>query len=211
MAEPWCIPALPAVRGERLSRRDYGAEFRAREERIRGGSSWKLERGQHFEEDDPSLEAFRGGDLATALRLLDEERDALREQIAQDAARDYAFHRVRVVEEPFTTYLRWQLHSLRVQAECGERIRVVPADAVALFERRERLPEVVVLGGTVLYEVRYTERGRPDGAVRYEDPEVVGSWDSFVRRLSESGEDVGDFVRRRAADLPAWRLGADHY
>ena len=51
---------------------------------------------------------------------------------------------MRVVEEPFTTYLRWQLHSLRVQAECGERIRVVPADAVALFERRERLPEVVV-------------------------------------------------------------------
>ncbi len=50
------IPALPAHRGQRLGNEEYLADFRARDAAIRNGTSWKLERLQHFEEvGSPSL------------------------------------------------------------------------------------------------------------------------------------------------------------
>lgn len=197
------VPALPG--GERMARANYREEFRSLNAAIRGESSWKLERRQHFEEiNNASRDAFfRDGEVARSLRLLEERREALREALADDESRDARFHRVRIVEEPFTPYMRWQLHSLRVRAECGDRIRMVSADAVAAYETRARLPELVALGGSVLYQVMYTDSGRPDGAIRYCDPEVIGSWEYFISQLYASGEDVREFIQRKPVDLTA--------
>ncbi|WP_407287912.1 DUF6879 family protein [Streptomyces sp. BP-8] len=99
------IPALPATRGQRLANEEYLRDFRARDAAIRNGTSWKLERLQHFEEvGSPSRDALRRGDWATALRLFEEGRDTLRGIQADEEARGSSFHRVRVVEEPLTPY-----------------------------------------------------------------------------------------------------------
>ncbi|WP_371791614.1 hypothetical protein OG285_18645 [Streptomyces sp. NBC_01471] len=196
-------PALPPGLGERLPREVYKRDFRQRDAEIRNGNSWKLERRQHFvEQGSASWEALCRGDWDEALRLFEERRDTLRRSGLDDQQRGSAFHRVRVVEQPLTPYLQWELHSLRQRAQYGERVRVVSAETVAPYEARERLPELTILDERTLYRVLYTEAGVPEGAVRYTDPIVVSDWVTYLRGLHAAGEDVASYVEREVAHLP---------
>ncbi|MFE3602617.1 DUF6879 family protein [Streptomyces sp. NPDC059096] len=196
-------PALRREQGVRLSGESYKREFWERDEAIHDRDSWKLERRQHFEEQgSPSRDALSRGDWAESLRLMEERRENLLAAAREDERRNSLFHRVRVVEQPLTPYLQWELHSLRQQAECGMRVRVVGAELVAPSESDGLLPELVVLGGDVLYQVLYTESGVPDGAVRHTDPEVVGVWESYIKYLYRAGEDVTSYFDREVAHLP---------
>ncbi|SHK79180.1 DUF6879 family protein [Actinacidiphila paucisporea] len=196
-------PALPVERGERLSREAYRRDFREREQAIRGGDSWKLERLQHFEEvGSPSREALRRGDWQEALRLMAGRADALRAEALDDERRGAAFHRLRVVEEPLTPYLQWELHSLRQQAQFGHLVRVVPADVLAPAESDTPLPELVVLDDRTLYRVLYSPNGAPAGAMRWTDPSVVKPWASYIRGAYALGEDVLTYFDRVVAPLP---------
>ncbi|RDG37685.1 DUF6879 family protein [Streptomyces corynorhini] len=196
-------PALLPEQGERLVRDEYKREFRERDAAIQDRDSWKLERRQHFEEQgSPSRDALSRGDWMESLRLMEERREKLLSAAQADERRNSAFHRVRVVEQPLTPYLQWELNSLRQQAECGTRVRVVGAELVAPSESDGLLPELVILGGDVLYQVLYTESGVPNGAIRYTDPEVIGCWESYIRELYRVGEDVMSYFHREVAHLP---------
>lgn len=204
-------PPLDISLGERLISPEYKSDFRERDSHIVNGSSWKLERLQHFEElkGNASREALREGNWEEALRLIDARRDGLLRVREERAARGYVFHRVRVVEEPFTPYVQWELHSLRMQAEYGgTRVRVIDADAISSLEVSGPLPEVVILGGSTMYEVRYSDRGDPLGAVRYTDPATVARWEDFLRHLYTQGEDVHSYIDRKVAHLPPPHLAA---
>lgn len=201
-------PVLPAELGERLVREVYKRDFRGREAEISEGESWKLERRQHFEEPgSASHDSMRRGDWAESLRLLEERRAALREAAREDEQRGYVFHRVRVVQKPLTPYLQWQLHSLRLRAEFGERVRIVGAAEVSASETVEQLPEVVILGGRTLYRVLYDRAGAPDGAIRYTDAETVQGWECYVKDLYRAGEEVQSYFDREVAPLPPPRSG----
>ncbi|MGW9214291.1 DUF6879 family protein [Embleya sp. NPDC055664] len=196
-------PGLPAERGVRLGRDEYRRDFRAWDAAIRNGVSWKLERLQHFEESgSPSRDALRRGDWVAALRLLEDRRDHLREIQLDEEARGSVFHRLRVVEEPLTPYVQWELHSLRIAAEYGERVRVLSAEAVAAAETVAPLPELTVQDGKVLFRVLYTDAGEADGAIRFTDPEIVGSWTAYVRDAWAFGEDIASYFDRVVAPLP---------
>src|SRR5689334_5834805 len=94
-------PALPADQGEPLDDDAYVSDFRARRRAIRNGESWKLERLQHFEEDDsPARDALRRGDWDEALRLFEARREAARKAAEEDRRNGSPFQRLRVVEEP---------------------------------------------------------------------------------------------------------------
>jgi len=196
------LPSLLPDRGVRLPRWEYKCEFRERESALVGRDSWKLERRQHFEEQgSPSRDAFRRGDWAEALRLLEARGAALRASVEGERRRRSFFHRVRVVEEPLTPYLQWELHSQRQRAEYGERIHVVDAAHVRAAETAAPLPEVVILGGSHLYTVVYSASGAPEGAVRFTDPALVRPWEVFLRRLYAEGEDVRSYFDRKVASL----------
>ncbi|WP_435137455.1 DUF6879 family protein [Actinacidiphila sp. bgisy144] len=196
-------PGLPDELGESLVREDYKRDFRERRAALRDGESWKLERLQHFEEtNDESRDALRQGDWPGVLRLFEAERDALTRRARDDAARGAAFHRIRVVEEPLTPYVQWELNWLRLTAECGHSVRVLPAAAVAAAEADTPLPELNLLDGRVLYRVLYTDAGRPDGAVRFTDPDLVRNWAEYLAELYEAAEDVQTYFDRAVADLP---------
>ncbi|GHE45671.1 DUF6879 family protein [Streptomyces capitiformicae] len=196
-------PVLVPEHGERLTRDAYKRDFGERDAAIRDADSWKLERLQHFEEEgSPSRDALRRGEWATALRLLEDRRDALLATAREDTRKGHRFHRVRVVEKPLSPYLQWELHSHRQRAEYGERIRVVGAEQVASVERAGRLPEIVVLGGDTLFQVLYSKAGATLGSVRYTDDDLVGSWENYIRRLYEAGEDVRSYFEREVAHLP---------
>lgn len=196
-------PVLAPGHGERLTRDAYKRDFRTRDAAIRNADSWKLERLQHFEEQgSPSRDALRREEWGLALRLLDDRREALRVTAQEDARKGHVFHRVRVVEKPLSPYVQWELHSHRQRAEYGERIRVVSAEEVVSAEREGRLPEIVVLGRSTLFQVLYTETGATVGAVRHTDQELVRSWENYIRKLYEAGEDVRSYFEREVAHLP---------
>ncbi|WP_055555267.1 DUF6879 family protein [Streptomyces sp. NBRC 110028] len=204
---PSPAPALDRALGSRLDLDAYHRDFAEVRARTLGQDSWKLERQQHFEEqNNPGRDALRRGDWDEVMRQFEKKRPRFLESVQKDRERGSAFHRVRVVEHPFTPYVRWELLSLRVQAECGKPIRVVRADHVREFEQRAILPEVVVLGARVLYEVVYTDEGVPDGAVRHSDPELVGPWGSFISDLYAGGEDVVAYVERHTDSFPPQAL-----
>ncbi|GAA2686681.1 DUF6879 family protein [Streptomyces lunalinharesii] len=197
------VPPLPVERGERLDSEKYRRDFRARDAAIRDGESWKLERLQHFEEvGSPSREALRRGEWVPALRALEDGRDALRGIQADEEARGSVFHRVRVVEEPLTPYVQWELHSLRISAAYGERVRVLPAGAVAAAETGGPLPELTIQDGKVLFQVLYTDAGVPDGAIRFTEPDIVAPWTAYVRSAYAAAEDLASYFDRVVAPLP---------
>lgn len=187
---------LDRVDGTRLGLAEYKAEFRARRGQVSNADSWKFERRQHFEENSAGRNAFRQGDWGKAMRILEGRRREFEDSVREDLARGTRFHRVRVVAEPLSPYLQWELRSLRVQAECGKPIRVVSAESLAEREGGGLLPEVVILGGRTLYEVLYTDSGVPDGAVRFTDPTIIRTWTDFIDDLYGTGEDVIDYVDR---------------
>ncbi|MEU9413643.1 DUF6879 family protein [Streptomyces sp. NPDC048281] len=197
------VPGLPDELGERLAREDYKRDFRERRAAIRDGESWKLERLQHFEEaNDDSREALRQGDWSAVLRLFEAERDALVRKARDEVSRGAVFHRIRVVEEPLTPYVQWELHWLRLNAECGLSVRVLPASEVAAAEGDALLPELTLLGSRVLYRVLYTDASQPDGAIRFTDPSTVRNWAEYLQELYAAAEDVQAYFDRAVADLP---------
>jgi hypothetical protein len=182
---------------------EYREEFRAAQWAIAGQESWKLERRQHFREPGfASWEAFARGDWNTALRLIEDEREYLAEFSAKAARLGIVLSRVRVVETPIDPYLQWELHLLKLRAECGELIRVLAGGQVSAYEANGPLPEMVTLGSSTLYHVRYDDAGELTGAVRVTDPSAVATAAELAEHLYEQGEDLTAFFDRVVAPLP---------
>ncbi|MEU1785897.1 DUF6879 family protein [Streptomyces sparsogenes] len=201
---------LDPSRGLYLPLDAYNSDFAERESAVREHVSWKFERRQHFEEqNDPSRDALSQGRWDEALRLLEEERSRWLAIAQEDEQRGAPFRRVRVVEASLTPYMQWELYALSVQAKAGMGIRVVDAARLRSLERARLLPEVVVIGGQVLYEVVYTEAGVLKGGRRFSDPKLTANWERFIEDLYESGEDVVSYLDRTVSRLPQPKLGLD--
>lgn len=110
--------------------------------------------------------------------------------------------RLRVVEFPVTPYVQWEFHVLRVRAEVGDRIRVLDARTIEDIERKRQVPEVVILGDVVMYEVQYDPEGNADGARRYRDPALIAETREGFETLYARGEPFTDFFEREIAPLP---------
>lgn len=114
-------------------------------------------------------------------------------------------YRVRVVEEPPTTYLRWELFRYLQWSQLGEEIVVVSPSAVARYEHTHSVPELNVIAGEVLYEILYDDRGAPAGGRRIVDPTVVTQVHDEIVSLFRAGESLHSFVERHP-DYPLGRL-----
>lgn len=182
----------------------YLKDFEVRFWRVGPEGFWKLERQQWFREPGTeSWEAFVAGEWGESLRLIEAQRRHYGKYLEKIAAAGFGIHRVRVVELPVVPYVQWELHLLQLKAECGEDTRVVMAGAVAGLERLGVLPEVVVLGDEVMYEVLYDDNGELTGARRVVEPQVVAAGLAAVQRLHASGERLGEFFAREVAGLAA--------
>ncbi|MFI8853574.1 DUF6879 family protein [Streptomyces sp. NPDC053499] len=195
-------PSLSPEQGEILEDEPYVSDFRARRKAIRNGESWKLERLQHFEEDSPTRDALRRGDWQEALRLFEARLDEARKTAEDDRRHSSPFRRLRVVEEPLTPYMQWELTWLHMRAEAGHQCRVLQAKEVAPAESDGLLPEIVVLGGKALYEILYSEKGAFERARRFTDPDVVKPWVAFVKEAYAAAEDIQSYFARVVAHLP---------
>lgn len=189
--------------GVRLHQSQYQEDFDANLWRVDGADSWKLERMQRYSEEGfPSWEAFMAGDWNAALQLYEKERSGIAAFYEEFRRHQSCLYRVRVVAEPVTPYVQWEMHCLRLRAECGEKIRVLSSSAVSSQEAAGPLPELVSLCGRVLYRTIYGDRDQPDGALRYTDPEPVARYEDFARSLYEAGESFESYFRRAIEGLP---------
>jgi hypothetical protein len=83
-----------------------------------------------------------------SMELYEETRPELEAFFTRYRERGSRFCRIRVIETPLTPYVHWELHCLRIRAQCGEHIRVVPAQRLSALEPLGRLvPELVSLCG----------------------------------------------------------------
>lgn len=192
---------LEGAVGKRMDLIDYLSDFDRHYWNLDASGFWKLERRQHFREPRyKTWEAFARGDWDESMRLLEADRTALAAEHRRMKRQGFAVHWVRVVEEPLTPYVQWELHVLRVREEYGSLIRVVRPEQVAEFETTAPLPEINVLGTAVIYEVTYDD-GAVDGARRFTDPQLIGHCRQLIADLHAAGEPLADFFQREVADL----------
>lgn len=190
----------PQVSGAPLSPDEYLADFRQRFWESGTGGCWKLERQQHFvEPSSESWQAFNAGDWSRSLELLEQKRPDLEQYESLLVRNNMSVRRARVVETPLSPYLVWELNALRIREESGGAINVVDRQAVTDFEHRAALPEVFVIGSTVVYEVRYDDRGALTGAIRSLDTAAVQHWTGVARTLYGRGEQLAAFYHREVA------------
>jgi hypothetical protein len=182
------LDRLRAIECDRLDVDEYRADF-ARHS-VEGVEGWKLEVRQEFQE--PGNEwwlASTQGQWEESLRLIEEARQLISSTIKEPP---FPFRRVRVVRQPLTPYLEWELRSLLMRCESGEDVRIFEARS----DEHLQWPEVVVLGTAVAYEVCYTESGILDGARRTTDAAAVAGLQEDIAALLERSTDI-----RRALDL----------
>jgi hypothetical protein len=149
---------------------------------------WKLERRQTFREADvPSWVAFEEGDVERSLQLIEEMRPDVEKYTK---SKPYETKRIRVVEEPLTPYLWWEIHLLKIRADAGDGVVTLSPSAVARWEDNSPLPEFVGLGNTVLWNVDYDENGDYRGAKRIVDPALVTSCRSEFVKLFSNGSSL---------------------
>jgi hypothetical protein len=188
------------ISGDRLQLTAYLEDFEQRFW-VACGGVWKLERQQHFRQpESKSWTAFSRGEWEEALQLLERNRSAIEDEFRQIAEAGISVTRVRVVEEPIIPYLQWELHSLHLRAQCGEYIRVVGPEQVN-FEPGDSLPEIVTLGGAVMYKLLYSEQGILEGAIRFTNPDIVQRCQAFIENTYEAGEDLASYFSRNVAGL----------
>ncbi|MDQ0683406.1 hypothetical protein QFZ56_002369 [Streptomyces achromogenes] len=167
----------------------------------------KLERGQHFQERGfPSWEAFADGDWERALSLADERREDYAQELRRAARLGVRHRRLRVVEFPITPYVQWELFVLRARVEVGDEIRILDADDISNIEQTHPVPEAVILGDVVLYEVIYDEDGNAAGAEKYTDRSLIRETNAGFDALYERGERFHDFFDREIAPLAPPRV-----
>lgn len=193
--------------GELLALDDYWADFEQRFWKTGPPGFWKLERQQTFKEpNDQGWQAFAAGRWQESLRILNARRPEFGDYYRRIAEGGFATRRVRVVQEPLTAYLQWELHVLRLRHEYGGLTRVVGPDRVALAETDGPLPEIYTLGTDVMYEAIYDADGVLEAARRWRNPVVVARCQEFIESLYADGEPLDDYFTRAVAPLEPPRL-----
>lgn len=191
---------------ERLDRPTYHADL----SRLYGsgiGFLNKLERGQHFKERGfPSWEAFADGDWEGALSLAAERREDYAQELRAASRLGVRHRRLRVVEFPVTPYVQWELFVLRVRVDLGDEIKILDARDISSIERSHPVPEVVILGDVVMYEVVYDEDGNAAGAKRYNDRSLIRETNAGFDALYDRAEGFHDFFNREIATLAPPRV-----
>lgn len=189
--------------GEPLALKDYYADFEKHFWHCSDLGFWKLERQQTFREPGyDSWEAFWRGDWDESLQLLEAGRADMAEYHRKVDQSGFVARRARVVQEPLTDYMQWELHALRVRDQCGGPVRVTDADQVAQYEDDGPLPEFCTLGDHVVYQALYDEQGVLHAAVKFVDQQLVLRCREFIMNVYEAGQPLAAWFDRNVAPLP---------
>jgi hypothetical protein len=194
---------LDGATGERMALDAYYADFEKHFWNSADLGFWKLERQQTFKEPGyDSWEAFARGEWDKSLRLLEAGRADMEEYHRKIDRHGFVARRVRVVEEPLSEYMQWELHALHVRQQGGGSIRVISADKVARYEVDGPLPEIYTLGSHVMYQAIYDGQGVLESARKFVDPDLILRCQRFIAGLYDEGEPLEGWFEGHVATLP---------
>jgi hypothetical protein len=194
---------LDGATGERMALDAYYHDFEKHLWNSAGLGFWKLERQQTFKEPGyGSWEAFARGEWDESMRLLEAGRADLEEYHRKIGRHGFVARRIRVVEEPLSDYMQWELHALHVRQQSGGSIRVISADKVARYEDDGPLPEIYTLGSHVMYRAVYDEQGVLESARKFVDPDLILRCQRFIAGLYDEGESLEGWFDGHVAILP---------
>lgn len=122
-------PGWAVDRGERLDLDAFASAFSHAWARL-GKRFLKVECWQSYRENvnSASQRAYEQGEHDRAVELLREEAEADRPLYEDVRSRGIEFARIRVLRQPLTDYLRYELPAYRIRARMGETTEVVRAD-----------------------------------------------------------------------------------
>lgn len=189
-------PAWALAGSTRLDLGEFSAAFADAWSRT-GSRFLKLECWQSYREaaTNESQAAYDRGDVESAQRLLTEEAEADRPLYQDVRRRGIEYARVRLVREPLTPYLKYELLSYRIRAEMGENIEVVR------YEPAERPPDerpfdfLLFDGHTaLLHDYGTGAVGFQVGGWLTHDPEVIARLARITREFRRRASPLGQYL-----------------
>lgn len=157
----------------------------------------KLECWQQYHEADTneSQAAYLRGDLDTARVLLQreaEEDQPLYDDVEQRCL-DYA--RIRLVQEPLTAYLDYELLSYDIRAHLGEHIEVVRCDPTLRLPNDEYFDVLLFDRHTALiHDYSTGEVGRQTGGWVTHEPSTIATLDTTIATLRRTAEPLRRYL-----------------
>lgn len=167
-------PALVAA-GTRLTLDEFQAEFRAAWAALRS-RFLKVEAWQSYQElaATGSQQAFQRGDLARARELLQQEAEQDRPLYEDIKRRGLEYARIRLVKQPWSDYLRYELMAYEIRARMGENIVVVPTDPDVSLPNAEFFDLLLFDRDTALvHDYGTTDVGHQTGGWLIRDPQAI--------------------------------------
>lgn len=168
---------------------------------------WKLESAQHFAEPgNPSWQAFNQGNWKQALQLHQDRTQDLLDYHEQCAEYGIQTKRVRIVKQPITPYLQWEMHLLFLRDTTGGPIRILPGGEFTYLEEDQpdnTFPEICGMDKTVMYEHRYDNHGVMYETIKYTNPDTVTKFKYLTDTLYQQAQPIGPYFHRHIKPLPA--------
>jgi hypothetical protein len=160
----------------------------------------KLECWQSYQEAEgsESQEAYNRGNIATARDLLLREAEADRPLYEDVTARGIDYARIRLVQEPVTPYLKYELIAYEIRAAMGENIEVVRFDPVLRLPNEDHFDFLLFDQHTALIH----DYGSGDSGVQ------TGGWLTHSMDVITSLEQEALKLRRNAVPLPRYLAGS---
>ncbi|MEV6349841.1 DUF6879 family protein [Actinoplanes sp. NPDC051851] len=159
----------------------------------------KLECWQRYweAEDNRSQAAYDRGDLDTAGDLLRAEAEADRPLYQDVRTRGIEYARVRLLQEPLTPYLKYELLSYRIRVDLGENIEVVRCNDAAHLPDERHFDFLLFDQTTALiHDYGTAEVGQQTGGWLTRDSEVITRLEQTVADLRQQAVPLHQYLAR---------------
>jgi|HubBroStandDraft_4_1064222.scaffolds.fasta_scaffold589155_2 hypothetical protein len=157
----------------------------------------KLECWQAYQEiaASGSQAAYNRGEIIAAQVLLREEAEADRPLYEDIKERGVDYARIRLIQEPLTSYLTYELVAYEIRAAMGENIEVVRYDASAALPSEEYFDFLLFDRKTALiHDYGAGEVGCQVGGWVTHDAGVIASLDERASQLRRSATPLPRFL-----------------
>ena len=180
----------------RLNLDRFAAEFSTAWSRLQS-QFLKLECWQRYQEavSNESQAAYERGDIEAARELLEREAEADRPLYEDIGRPGIEYARVRLIQEPLTAYLRYELMAYRIRERLGERIEVVRCDSAVRLPNDESFDCLLFDEHTALiHDYGEGEVGRQTGGWVTHTPNVIGRLVATVASFRSYAKPLGNYL-----------------
>lgn len=195
-------PAWALSGSTRLDLDGFGAAFASAWART-GSRFLKLECWQTYREAaaNESQAAYGRGDVEAAHTLLRREAEADRPLYEDVERRGLEYARVRLVKEPRSPYLDYELLSYRIRADMGENIEIVRWEPAGRLPDERHFDFLLFDRHTALvHDYGTDEAGWQTGGWLTHEPDVIAELDKTISVLRREALSLQRYLDKAAAD-----------